>query len=187
MSLPGVPVRRDGPMNRWLTIALAAWLQAAVPASAAPADGTPEREAGHAALKGLAAPLGALLKATCPVAQVTLDGGGLTVRYRTQTFLVHGSSKGGEYDTAAHAEEGPNRGGFLLRLTFHAERPVRAAVVPQDLQGPYWRTFIDDYPLGAGAGGGYVSMSLSYGRHAPNCLLSEIKACVAEAARGGKQ
>ena len=174
-------------MNRLVAITLAAWLQAAVPAGAAPADGTPEREAGPAALQGLAAPLGALLKATCPTARVTLDGGGLTVRYRTQTFMVHGSPKAGEYDQEAHAEEGPNRGGFLLRLTFHAKRPVRAAVVPQDLQGPYWRTFIDDYPLGAVAGGGYVSMSLSYGRHAPRCLLSQIKACVAEAAKGGKK
>jgi hypothetical protein len=174
-------------MNRWITIALAAWLQAAVPAGAAPADGKPEREVGHAARKGVAAPLWALLKTSCPEAQVTLDGGGFTARYRTQKFMVHGTSRDGEYAKEAHAEEGPARGGFLLRLTFHAERPVRAAVVPQDLAGPYWTTFINDYPLGAGAGAGYVSMSLSYNRHAPKGLLSEIKACVAEAARGGKK
>ena len=122
----------------------------ATPAPPGPREAVPEQlpfveEESPPALKDLTARLTKLLKADCPEAQVALHGRELKVRYRTQKFMVHGQNKTGEFAERAHEEEGPKFRGFLLHVYYQEKRPLRALVVPSDVQGPYWTTFVNDF------------------------------------------
>jgi hypothetical protein len=162
-------------------LALGALVLAVVPGGLALAREGSGKEDSPPALKELAARVREVLSASCPEAKVALKGGELTARYRTQTFMVHNRLMTGEYVKQAHEQEGPNKGGFFLAVTFQEEKPDRQAVVPQDLHEPYWTTYINDYPVGSGAGAGYVSVSLAYNGQTPRELLDKIKACIGEA------
>ncbi len=136
-------------------------------------------EESPSALKDLAARLTILLKVDCPEAEVKLFRDELTVRYRTQKFMVHGRSKTGEFAEQAHAEEGPKFRGFLLHVNFHAERPTRALVVPSDVQEPYWTRFVDDFAIGTGKDAGFASSNLSYNHGTDPKLLDKLRASLA--------
>ena len=103
----------------------------------------------------------------------------MTVRYRTQKFMVHGRNKTGEFADKAHKEEGPKFRGFRLHVYFHEERPLRALEVPSDVAGPYWTTFVDDYAIGTGKEAGFASVSLAYNGGTDGRLLDTLKECLA--------
>jgi len=132
------------------------------------------------ALKGLADRLAGLLQAECPDAAVSLCGTEITVRYRTQKFMIHGQSKSGEFSERAHEEEGPKFRGFRLHVYFHEKRPLRALEVPSDVPGPYWTTFVNDYAIGSGKEAGFASVSLAYNYGTDPKLLEKVKVCLAD-------
>jgi hypothetical protein len=136
-------------------------------------------EPGESALKSLERRLKALLKTSCPDAIVELKTEELTIRYKTQKFMVHGSDRTGTYSKDLHEELGPNRGGFLLRLTLRASKYNGPLVIPQTRREPYWNTYLNEYDLKAERFGAVLWMSLSYSDAAPEKLLTSIKECVA--------
>jgi hypothetical protein len=87
------------------------------------------------------------IRAHCPDAVITVGKDGLTASHNTMTFTLHGRSMTGEISAKTHTEEGPNFKGFLLRLTLEDGSYQGQAAVPQTLQDPYWRTFLDAIPV----------------------------------------
>ncbi len=117
--------------------------------------------------------------ANCPDAEGKLHGEELTVRYRTQKFVVHCSNKTGEFAEQAHADEGPKFRGSLLHADFHAARPTRVLFVPSDVQEPYWTTFVNDFAIGTGKDAAFASTTLSSNRGTDPKLLEWLKASLA--------
>jgi hypothetical protein len=83
-------------------------------------------------------------------AVVVIENGAYVYRHNTQTFKIHTIHKTGEFSTQAHDEEGPNVDGIFLKVTLQDGPYQGSAEIPQDLRGPYWTTFINDYPVSGG-------------------------------------
>lgn len=84
----------------------------------------------------------------------------------------------GELAAKPDTETGPNYQGFLLKVGARAGqyRDTSQLVVPQDLHGPYWTTYVNDVPIkGANR---YLWVSLSYGVRTDPILLKQIKQLV---------
>ena len=145
-----------------------------------PADSF-RQERGQPALKSLERRLKALLKASCLDATVQLEAEELTVCYKTQKFMVHNSDRTGIYSQELHEEFGPNRGGFLLRVTLRASKYKGPLVIPQTRREPYWKTYLNEYDVKGEEAGAVFWMSLSYSDATPPNLLTRIKKCVASA------
>jgi hypothetical protein len=107
-------------------------------------------------------------------AVVVMEDGAYVYRHHTQTFKIHTILKTGEVSEKAHDEEGPNVDGILLDVTLQDGPYQGAAVIPQDLKGPYWTTFINAYQV---ADGRYLWLRLSYGSRADKKLMDAIKTC----------
>jgi hypothetical protein len=167
-------------MTNILMVADRAVAQKEKPAARAPENsvpdhpGFPEKESPPAMID-LATRLTRLLKIECPEAKVALRGDELRVSFRTQKFMVHGRNRAGEFSEKAHEEEGPRLRGFLLQINYHAERPIRALVVPCDVQEPYWTTFVNDFAIGKGKEAGFASATLSYNQGTGAKLLEKLK------------
>ena len=109
-----------------------------------------------------------------PKAVVVVENGTYVYRYHAQTFKMHTIDKTGAISETAHDEEGPNVNGILLKATLEVGPYSGAAVIPQDLKGPYWTTFINAYAVTAKQ---FVWLTLSYGSRSDKKLLEAIKTC----------
>lgn len=78
-----------------------------------------------------------------PKAAVVVDHGNLVAKQGTMIFTVHRRSKTGKVGEKTDQVEGPNYQGFILSISVQDGQYHGAAVVPQTLQRPYWKTYID--------------------------------------------
>ena len=148
------------------------WMIVARPVLAQEDEGYPP----HPAYAAIEAELRSFFDAECPEAQLQLEEGVLIGRYQTQEFMVHNIDKTGHIAEEAHAEEGPNYQGFLLRLTI-AEGPYEgAAVLPQVLTEPYWQTYINAFPLESGKY--HIFISLSFGMRTEAHIIETLERVV---------
>lgn len=118
--------------------------------------------------------LGAAIRQHHPGAKVEGEGNRLVYRLRTHTFKIHTIHKNGRISQKPHDEEGPNVDGILVEVTIHDGNYLGQAEIPQDLHRPYWRTFINAYPV---SGGQYLWVSISYGTRTDKKLVDSIKTC----------
>ena len=86
--------------------------------------------------------LTAVIREHCPDAAIETTNGVFVAKHGTMMFTLHGGSKTGEFSPKTHEREGPNFKGFRLTVTVEKGRYGGAAVVPQELQGPYFPTYI---------------------------------------------
>ncbi len=96
-----------------------------------------------------------------PKAVVSHADGKLSIKHGTMLFTVHGRSKTGEVYPETHQEEGPNFKGFILTLHVESGRYEGAANIPQTINYPYWKTYIDR-PMLPGGQQHYV-INFAYG------------------------
>lgn len=90
----------------------------------------------------------------------------------TMAFTIHGRHMTGEISPTTHVEEGPNYKGFIIRLELR-EGPYRGqAIVPQELNDVYWRTWLDVVPVAERDQ--HLVIGFSYG----NRLDEEFKAAI---------
>ena len=109
-----------------------------------------------------------------PKANVEEEGNRLVYRFHTQTFKIHTIHKTGHISEKAHDEEGPDVDGILVSLSLHKGQYSGAAEIPQVINRPYWKTFINAYPV---AGGQYLWLSVSYGSKTDMKLIEDLKTC----------
>lgn len=109
-------------------------------------------------------------------AVVNVQDGTYTYRYHTQTFKVHSIQMTGEVSKEARDEEGPNVDGILMTVRLEKGEYRGQAVVPQVLTEPYWRTFINAYPVSL-PGGAHLRMSLSFGSKTDKKLIRALETC----------
>lgn len=112
-----------------------------------------------AALRQLEQRLKDYLKTTCPEAKVTLADDELVAQYRTMKFMVHPERRDGTYLEKAEEVQGPNRRGFLLRVTMRKEKYTGPLVIPQEFWRTYWYTYFSEVPVNEG---GYVWVQLCH-------------------------
>jgi hypothetical protein len=145
----------------------------------------------HPALIGLEMKFKSLLKNSCPDATVAIardKEDELVVQYRTQKFTVHGTDRLGNYNEKPHEKLGPNRRGFLLRVTVQKGSYDGPLAIPQEFSEPYWKTFLAEHPIRGGAADmEYLWVRLSHGAGADEQLLAKIKKTVADFAAGTRK
>ena len=132
--------------------------------------------AAAAAEETLPARLEAVVRRHCPAAVVVSEGGGLTARHATMRFTVHPRLMTGEYAPETQRCEGPNDRGFLLSVQREVGHPVRQADLPQELQGPYFATFLHDIPTEDGRG--CYCISFAYGSRVDARLKADLLRCL---------
>jgi hypothetical protein len=71
------------------------------------------------------------------------SSGSLTVKYKARQFMLHGSSKTGQFSEKAKETVGPSYLGFVLNIHLQGAGLVNQAGVPQTVKLPYWRTELD--------------------------------------------
>jgi hypothetical protein len=123
-------------------------------------------------MDALASKLTAAIKSTCPKAVIRYSDGAFTAKTGTMVFTLHSRSMTGEYSANTYKEEGPNYRGFLLSVRVEPGRYNGQAVVPQELHGPYYATYIDD-PKEVDGKTHYV-ISFSYGSRIDQKLKKAI-------------
>ena len=85
-------------------------------------------------------------------ASVTVGSDGLEAKFRVQEFRVHTVFRDGTIADESHAVEGPNRGGFLLRVKVNSS-PAYTGPVFLSREGfgsiryPYWTTQVREIKL----------------------------------------
>lgn len=84
-----------------------------------------------------------VIREYCPDASILVTNGLFRATYGTMMFTLHGRQKDGEILTETHQQEGPNFKGFLLGVSVEKGPYGGQAVVPQELHGPYFASFID--------------------------------------------
>lgn len=115
-------------------------------ASAKASEKTLTQEASATALSTIAEvrdALQPLVGTHYPEAKVEVSEHEYAARFDTLRFTIHGRSKTGRISEQAYETEGPNSQGFVLRVSLRQGPHRGAAVVPQTLHEPYWRTFIN--------------------------------------------
>ncbi|MCR4336519.1 MAG: hypothetical protein NUV91_01760 [Candidatus Omnitrophica bacterium] len=96
----------------------------------------------------------------------------LSCAYQTQTFLVHTSDLNGQYLPQTYHADGPNAQGFLINLEERdGQCPRTLLVMPQELDEPYWRTYVNQYNL---SNGHCLSLSFAYGSRVNEELKKQI-------------
>ena len=76
-------------------------------------------------------------------------------------FTIHSRWKTGEISEKTRTVEGPNYRGFMLEVSLQEGLYQGAAVVPQTLDRPYWKTYID--AINKEDSGKHLWVSFSYG------------------------
>jgi hypothetical protein len=148
----------------------------AQPPSTAPGIATPTKTPADPVLVALSNQLKRLLHSSQPLATVAWDTSGsdsaLVAQYQTQPFLIYGRYQTGELAAKPDTEIGPNYQGFLLKLGMRTGKYTGQFVVPQELHGPYWTTYVNAVPIKGG--NRYLWVSLSYGIQSNAVLLKQI-------------
>lgn len=104
-----------------------------------------------------------IIKSHRPEAIIEVKKGSFLAKAGTMQFTVHGMSKNGVYGEQTYREEGPNFGGFFLRISAEEGGPYQGqAIIPQTITQVYWETYIDRPPLKDGSG--YYDVHFSYGK-----------------------
>ncbi|MCP4899479.1 MAG: hypothetical protein GY906_21140 [bacterium] len=107
------------------------------------AGSLPAAEATHPVVTSLSVQLLPIVRTAYPNSDIAFESDRMTASANTRSFTVHGGSKIGKWSTEPHIEKGPSFEGFILTIAVH-DGPYRgAAVIPQTLKRPYWRTFLD--------------------------------------------
>jgi hypothetical protein len=104
--------------------------------------------------------------------EVILDNNDLTIKYNTDNFMIHSRDKTGYISPNAIEKEGPNYNGFLIKLSVQDGQYSGVAMIPQTLKKPYWKTFINAYPLSNNTQ--YIWCSFSYGVRTNKELIEEV-------------
>lgn len=97
----------------------------------------------------------------------------LVVKYKTRKFMMHFSNMTGEFSPDACETEGPSYRGFLLEISLQKAGTVNQAIVPQTLQRPYWKTFLNITPIKNSDK--QVYWGLSFGSRTDNQLIKQIQ------------
>jgi hypothetical protein len=84
-----------------------------------------------------------IIRSHCADAEIGVTNDVFRAKYGTMMFTLHTRQKTGEVSTNTYREEGPNFKGFLLTVTLEKGGYQGAAVVPQELHGPYFPTFLN--------------------------------------------
>jgi len=124
--------------------------------------------------------LTAVIQEHCPDAAIVTTNGVFTAKHGTMMFTEHGRSMTGEFSERTHQREGPNFKGFLLTITVRLGDYEGQAVVPQELHGPYFPTYINA-PV-TQDGKNHYWVTFSYG----NQLDPKLKQAVFDALPGAK-
>lgn len=69
--------------------------------------------------------------------------------YHTDKFIIHSIDKTGYISPKTVEVIGPNHDGFILASSIKECDHRGAALIPQELDRTYWKTFINAYPLSA--------------------------------------
>ena len=116
-----------------------------------------------------------------PDAVVTVENDAYVYRYNTQPFKIHSIQKTGAISPTAHDEEGPNVDGILMTVKLEKGAYEGQADIPAVLHRPYWKSFINAYPVSL-PGGAHLWMSLSYGSRTDMNLVRDLENCFGDAA-----
>ncbi len=108
-----------------------------------------------------------------PVASVEQNGRSVILSHRTRTYMVYSTDKLGRHSEKAHEEVGPMYDGMIVQVTVQDGRYAGAAEIPQDLQEPYWKTFVNAYPISKGKQ--HLHVNISYGSRTDQAMIKRIK------------
>lgn len=108
-----------------------------------------------------------------PVASVAQNGRCVTLSHRTRTYMVYSIDKLGRHSEKAHEDVGPMYDGLIVQVTVQDGRYAGAAVIPQDLQEPYWKAFVNAYPILKGKQ--HLHVNISYGSRTDHVMITRIK------------
>lgn len=111
-----------------------------------------------------------------PDAVVEVEARTLVARSQTRTFMVHERNMRGELSTKSVERLGPDDRGFLLEVTLVMAYSGQG-FGPQTLNGPYWQTFVNAYPL-AGRDE-HALLSLAFGARTEKTFLEQLREKVA--------
>ncbi|HEX3890055.1 MAG TPA: hypothetical protein VHX90_04305 [Verrucomicrobiae bacterium] len=79
----------------------------------------------------------------CPDAIIDTTNGLYIAKYGTMMFTLHSVGINGEISSKTYQAAGPNFKGFILIIGIEKGPYQGQAVIPQELKGPYFPTFID--------------------------------------------
>lgn len=83
------------------------------------------------------------IRAHCPEAVFKTEDGMFVAQHGTMLFTLHRRLRTGEVNPATYQEEGPNFKGFLLKMRLEKGLYDGPALVPQEVPGPYYPTFLN--------------------------------------------
>ena len=114
-------------------------------------------------------------------ASVALNRGGLEAAYRVQDFQVHPVMRDGKVSDTARTERGPNKGGFLLRVTIRPDPRYTGPVMlsPQGygtIGHPYWQVQVREIRLPKSHE--HVWVNLAMGLNADTTLIHALQSAV---------
>jgi len=120
--------------------------------------------------------LTAVIREHCPYAVIETTNGVFSAKHGTMVFTEHGHTMTGEFSQRTHQREGPNFKGFLLTITVKQGAYGGQAVVPQELRGPYFPTYINAPATEDGMD--HYWISFSYGSRLDPALKQAIFAAL---------
>lgn len=127
----------------------------------------------HPVLKELSAGLSEIAKDLGEGTELQTDqANSVRLSFRPRTFMVHGGSKTGRFAKKAHEEKGPDVDGLMVEVRVGEGRYLGAAATPQTLRRPYWKTFINQYPISQGRE--HLFLSLSTGAQPNREVVSKV-------------
>jgi hypothetical protein len=103
------------------------------------------------------------------------------MRYQTRKFMVYPSGKAGRLGRELVELEGPDDEGILLRVHVQAKGEINQAVVPQTITSPYWKTYLNVYPVGDPEK--QIYLALSYRGWTDKKLIQKIQKIAEAGAR----
>ena len=103
--------------------------------------------------------LTAIIRKHCPDAKFEVTNGLFTAKYGTMWFELYVRQMTGEILPKTRQEEGPNFKGFVLKIGVEKGPYAGQPVIPQELQGPYYPTFIDGPPTEEGSNHYWIRFS----------------------------
>ena len=116
--------------------------------------------------------LTAAIREHCPDAEIAVTNGLFTAKYGTMMFTIHPRLMTGEVLAKTRQEEGPNFKGFVLTVGVE-DGPYRGQpMIPQELHGPYYPTFVNGPPTDDGAN--HYWITFSYGTRLDPLLKQAI-------------
>ena len=108
-----------------------------------------------------------------PVIEIDNQGNSINIKFRPQTFKIHGKSKSGEIAAEAHDQVGPSFKGFVLNIHLQPKGEINQAVTPQTVTQPYWLMDLEVTSLAKTDK--QIYWALSYGTQTSTDLLKEIR------------